>query len=282
MRKNVLILFFTILNIHTVYGDYNTHTLDSVPSCDILSNSLYAVYEPIQYNCDYGYYLPANTLGCQSCPTNSVCYGGTFAFNANSFQGIDLQKISTTVVNGACAGNFPNRMNAVYEPNQHTCGAGYYMPANYDGCQQCPANSYCGGGTYAFNETTAQGITSCPNEYSLSAVGATAQTDCYKTCTTNESPHTTSFIGGNYYGGVNTCAPTDSNSCDTGYHYVSANGNNLAYCGANEITINWDDGNGGADTTTCTYGGTITTPTTAPTKRGHTFLGWRFVTPSGN
>ena len=56
-----------------------------------------------------------------------------------------------------------------------------------------------------------------------------------------------------------------------------------ASCTANTITLNWKDATGGTHATTqCTYGGTIDTPTTAPTKRGYTFTGWRFVAPSGN
>jgi len=280
MRYAAVVLVAILLNM-PVRGDDVAYTPDAPVSCDAIPAGMYAVYGISQYTCQRGYYLPADSEICRSCPTGGSCIGGTFTLNPNEYQGLVLSNIHGAV-NYVCANNFPTNMYAMYQINVYTCSAGYYLPANTDGCTVCPANSYCGGGTYAFNETTAQGITSCPNEYSLSAVGATAQTDCYKTCTTNESPHTTSFIGGNYYGGANTCAPADSNSCDNGYHYVSANGNNLAQCSANEITINWDDGNGGADTTTCTYGGTITTPTTAPTKRGHTFLGWRFVAPSGN
>jgi len=60
--------------------------------------------------------------------------------------------------------------------------------------------------------------------------------------------------------------------CDTGY---STNVSNTA-CNANTITVNWDNGAGGATQNTCTYGGDLTTPTTAPTKRGHVFTGWSF------
>jgi len=60
--------------------------------------------------------------------------------------------------------------------------------------------------------------------------------------------------------------------CDTGY---STNVSNTA-CNANTITVNWDDGNGGYISNTCTYGGDLTTPSTAPTKRGHIFTGWSF------
>jgi len=56
-----------------------------------------------------------------------------------------------------------------------------------------------------------------------------------------------------------------------------------ASCTANTITLNWKDATGETHATTqCTYGEGITTPTTAPTKRGHTFTGWRFVAPSNN
>ena len=60
--------------------------------------------------------------------------------------------------------------------------------------------------------------------------------------------------------------------CDTGY---STNVSNTS-CNANTITVNWDNGAGGTTQNTCTYGGDLTTPTTAPTKRGHVFTGWTF------
>ena len=148
-------------------------------------------------------------------------------------------------------------------------------------CLKASAGHYSAGGAVNFGSTLSQ--TACPNGYPNSVAGASAQNQCYAACTTANVPHSTAAIGNDYYGdGVDTCAPADSNSCDGGYHYVAATENSLAQCGANEITINWDNGNGGADTTTCTYGGTITTPTTAPTKRGHTFIGWRFVVPSND
>jgi len=53
----------------------------------------------------------------------------------------------------------------------------------------------------------------------------------------------------------------------------------LAQCDANTITIDWSGygaGNNQTQQTQCTYGGSITTPTDAPTKRGHVFVGWTF------
>jgi len=51
-------------------------------------------------------------------------------------------------------------------------------------------------------------------------------------------------------------------------------------CVANTITINWGGygaNNNQSQQTQCTYGGDVTTPTQAPSKRGHTFDGWTFT-----
>ena len=75
-----------------------------------------------------------------------------------------------------------------------------------------------------------------------------------------------------------SCADQMSNSSafrTTAFGTVQSS---LAACVANEITLNWKDADGNVHySNTCTYGGTLSTPTTAPTKRGHTFTGWRFV-----
>ena len=95
-----------------------------------------------------------------------------------------------------------------------------------------------------------------------------------------------SFVGWCTDAGLTNCATTQTIGttatgdktfyakylCDTGY---STNVSNTA-CDANTINIQWDDGNGGYTAGTCSYGGSITTPTTAPTKRGHVFTGWTF------
>ena len=125
----------------------------------------FAVYEPNSYTCNPGEYLPANTLGCVSCPVGFVCNGGTYNFNPDYFQGIDFNpsNISNTQINNICAANFPTDLYSVYEPNEHTCEPGYYLPAGVDACTTCPADNYCVGGTYSFNETSDQGIKQCFN-----------------------------------------------------------------------------------------------------------------------
>jgi hypothetical protein len=88
--------------------------------------------------------------------------------------------------------------------------------------------------------------------------------------------HSTAVTGNDYYGaGTDTCAIT---SCETGY--TAGTQNSQPACIANTITVRWGDKDGGVHATNqCTYGGTLTTPTTAPAApRGHHFTGWVFPT----
>ena len=78
-------------------------------------NELVAIFDPISYTCASGYFLPANTTGCQPCPTDYTCSGGTFYFNDTKAQGIQFTTITTDITN-ACSTNFPNDMVAVFEP----------------------------------------------------------------------------------------------------------------------------------------------------------------------
>ncbi|MFQ6778088.1 MAG: InlB B-repeat-containing protein, partial [Alphaproteobacteria bacterium] len=52
-------------------------------------------------------------------------------------------------------------------------------------------------------------------------------------------------------------------------------------CVANEINVNWYNGETLYETNQCTYDGAITLPT-APEKTGYTFKGWKLVTGSSN
>ncbi len=148
--------------------------------CNTNVDGYYALYEIDSYTCNYGQYLPANTLGCVSCPTGFTCPGETFNFNEDEFQGIDfdVNNISTTTMNNICANNFPGDLFALYEPNQHTCAQGYYLPANTDECTKCLNDNYCAGGTYTFNKTTAQGITQCPSAHPFAPAGIWLLSQC--------------------------------------------------------------------------------------------------------
>ena len=85
--------------------------------------------------------------------------------------------VSQNTQNGCNFVDTSAHLTAIFEPNSHDCSSGYYLPANIDACSQCPANSYCGGGTYNFNETTDQGIQSCNGGFS--PAGSSSINSCY-------------------------------------------------------------------------------------------------------
>lgn len=91
-----------------------------------------ASFSPIQYNCDAGEYLPADTLGCVACLHGYTCAGGIYPFDEIFRHGIVI--------------------------NTYTCNDGYYLPANALGCSECPVGATCVGGTHIFNATVPQGI----------------------------------------------------------------------------------------------------------------------------
>ncbi|MFQ6778005.1 MAG: InlB B-repeat-containing protein [Alphaproteobacteria bacterium] len=116
----------------------------------------------------------------------------------------------------------PNSFQAQYTANQYTVDAGQYLAANGITGTQCPANSFCTGGTYTFNETTNQGIESCPTGFTLSAAGTSDENNCYHECTASDIENGTkvaTVTGGTVTkGGTNTCAAT----CTTGYTFRAA------------------------------------------------------------
>ena len=120
---------------------------------------------------------------------------------------------------GAYSGTVSATAN--FSINSYTCPAGTYLPADGIECTQCPANSYCGGDTYQYNQSSAQGATACPSGYTSSAAGASAQSQCYRACTTADVAHSTSVTGMFYQDQTNACEPANSNACANGYHYVA-------------------------------------------------------------
>ena len=164
MRKKVVLFVLLISNANIAWAEFFTQNTENI--CDFTNNTQYleAVFELNRYTCASGYYLPANHIGCEPCPTSYTCAGGTFTFNENISQGLTYSGTPINAdINDFCAINAPTYLLADFTPNEHTCLSGYYLPANVDECTICPTNSICSGGTYSFNETLAQGIQSCAN-----------------------------------------------------------------------------------------------------------------------
>ena len=189
---------------------------------------LIATFTRSQYQCNAGYYVPANNDGCVVCPDVYDCNGGSFYFNEDIDQGNKFKIQVTENIRNGCKTDFLKALNnvanitATFTPNEHNCSAGYYLPANVDECRKCLANSYCPGGILYFNENTPQGITACPNNQ-------------------------TSLAGS-----------SSVDQCKT-------------------VTLNWISNGETYETTTCTINGIITLPE-PPTRPGYVFNGWRVET----
>ncbi len=145
---------------------------------------LLATFTRNQYQCNYGYYVPANNDGCVVCPEYYDCNGGNFTFNENKIQGAKFKTLITKDITNGCRTDFTKSLNntanisPVFTPNVHTCLPGYYLPANIDECTKCLNDHYCPGGTYTFNETESQGITACSAEHPFAPVGMWLANQC--------------------------------------------------------------------------------------------------------
>jgi len=136
---------------------------ENVPNrCGSAYSRMEAKFQINEYTCASGYFLPANAIACVACPFGYTCSGGTYIFNTTESQG--LMKTATPRIqneNNTCAANFPHNLFAVFELTEITCNPGQYLPADEMACVQCPANSYCTGGTYTLNSNVPQGVVSC-------------------------------------------------------------------------------------------------------------------------
>ena len=169
-------VFFTMLLPTIVLAD-DLYTNDIIGGC---GDAYYyaAEFEPISYTCLSGQFLPAGALSCEQCPQTHTCNGGTYTFDANHTQGLSDGDILITDAIGSCSPAFTQNYGAIFEPITYTCLPGYYLPANVDSCTICPADNYCPGGTYTFNETQTQGITPCPSAHPFAPIGMWQNNQC--------------------------------------------------------------------------------------------------------
>lgn len=188
MKK--ILLISLILSAQSAFADLITN--DIIMGCDsqILDNNtdnitnMFPIFSLQEYTCNSNEFLPAYTEGCRPCPQGYTCLGGTYNFNKNTAQGIRQNTLLSQSLTYGCSHNLLRTSNnttnmfPVWTPNVHECAPGYYLPANVDGCAKCNNDNYCPGGTYAFNETIDQGITSCPDEHPFSPSGMWQPNQC--------------------------------------------------------------------------------------------------------
>ena len=170
---------------------------------------------------------------------------------------------------------------AVFERNTYTCNAGYYLPANTDGCRVCPNGAVCSGGTFEFNETVPQGIKHTAPFTQTQANLCSAQYDFF--VPVFEEITSATCASGQYLPkNTLTCASCPNGyTCGGGTYNLDEN-NDQGIVG-NTITVIWngatqadiDANNAG----TVTYGGDIRTPVRPDPSQipiGKRFVGWTF------
>ena len=110
--------------------------------------------------------------------------------------------------------------NPEYNWINYNINAGEYLAAGATSASACTAGNFCTGiNNINYDEDNDQGLTACSTldggAYPNSDIGASANTDCYRACTTANVPHSASVSGNDYYGaGTDTCAAT---ACENGY-----------------------------------------------------------------
>ena len=150
--------------------------------------------------------------------------------HTGEFPSTGLMQEDYTYTNAATfenTGVYDGSVDAIAE-FEYQIGAGEYLPAGADEIVDCPAGSYCPGisGNVQYNQSTPQGIQTCPTEYASSAAGSSSNTQCYRACDINNMgtsftniAHAKTVSGNDYYGsGTDTCEPTD---CVNGWHIKS-------------------------------------------------------------
>ena len=118
--KRIGVFLLLIFITHYAYADYITQNITGGCDSQTLNTIGDTTYlEPVftknTYTCSSGTFLPANTLGCRSCPLGYTCSGGTFEFNETVAQGITVKDTISANASNACSSNVLNTLgNTAY------------------------------------------------------------------------------------------------------------------------------------------------------------------------
>lgn len=112
--KKLLIILFVIISTPSMAA----YTNDIVGGCAAGTPAFRPVFQPNEYTCNAGYFLPADTLGCEPCPTGHTCNGGTFTYSETKAQGINFTRPTTQDVVKSCSVNFGTVLSPIFQKNQ--------------------------------------------------------------------------------------------------------------------------------------------------------------------
>ena len=172
-------------------------------------------------------FLTSAAIMCMACPAIAESFPSDGNMVENETYANAAVYDNTGVYEGTATAN------AYYTTNNYNVSAGSYftgLDANNDATTAtCTSGNYCPGvvsTTYddvnsAFVD---DGLKACPANYSGSAAGATANTDCYRACSTTDVAKSATVSGQMYYDGtssdgVNACVPE---TCVSGWHIKQA------------------------------------------------------------
>ena len=172
-------------NIYTCNNlTYNTNYNVEVKVID--TNNMYSV-EYVKPSEITAYTVTYTCTNCTSSIASDVVLPGgssTANITANSNYNLTSATVSgCTLASGvATVSNINDNIVCAISAgaNSVTCSAGEYLAANSYSCSQCPAGSFCPGGTYT-SSSSAQGATACSTLGTgyTSEAGASANTSCY-------------------------------------------------------------------------------------------------------
>ena len=214
-------------NCNTQTIDQGAHTMTvnvSTETGTIGGQNTYCNVNSISYSCNSGYY--GSGRSCTKCPASHPSGGGDGTTISNCYK-----SCSRACTKPAC----PAGANCSYG-NEYTYGTEYYGGSCNAAASTCSLTvTSCNSGYYKDGNSCVL----CPESYPNSASGATSQSGCYATCSTQ------SITGGNrvpvsgtvYYG--NNCEYTTV--CNDGYNQ-SSDGVCSQLCGLGFTTLRTGSG----------------------------------------